>query len=457
MSYYRLKSHSTKSRFESAEPELLIFDESCIDDEYFENSRNCVRVNKVRSAYLNDFIHDEKLESLYVKWRDTREDIWLDGYDALGNFVKPCFVKASKRGNDVYKHLVSEKFKIIDSMPPIYFFDDDHSIKRTPMIFVTFTVDTKKYSKNEAWNVITSELNRFETLLRQQVTTWLKQLKINAKGTFVKLYAVESHESGYPHIHATYFFHNWEFVVFQHLKKKNDEFKIEYRIPDKFADQIQRLWRMGSDDPKLKDVSVKIKGVQDTLGAFSEIKKYVTKEIFTPKGVKTCAMLWVHRKKSYSLSRCNPFKQALPEHIAKEQDLFKHDALTRSYLSDNLDKWRNKDFIGSIWGKDAYLSYYTAVMNKKLRCGDLAEPNATDLVNATMQDYNIKESEIAYFKFRGAILHSDLLKFLEKVPDDWAFLVDPPPGVLAEMRFYFGIDSPGYDSVSDKDYFVKED
>lgn len=446
MSYYRLKVHSVKSRFESVEPELIIFDESNIDDDYFTNRRGCVRVHKVRPAYFNEFISDKKLESLYVKWRDTREDIWLDGYDAAGNFVKPCFVKASKRGNDVYKHLVKKKFAMLDSLPPVYFFDDDAVDKRTPMVFMTPTVDTKRYSKKEAWQVISKHLNIFETRLRQLVTTWLKQHGLpKLKGTFVKFNVVEAHESGYPHIHSTYCFHNWEFIVFPHYyKDKHGVLKLEYRLPDKFADQIKRLWSMGD---------VKIQGVQDTLGAFSEIKKYVTKEIFKPKGVKTCAMLWIHRKKSYSLSRYNPFNQPLPESIDKELDIMARDSLTRAYVDANLDKWRQKDFIGSIWGKDAYKRYYEAILNST--CGDLAEPNTTDLVNATVQDYNIKETPIAYFKFRGAILHSDLSKFLEKVPDDWSFLVDPPPPVLAEMRFYFGIDSPSYDS--EKDFFVKRD
>lgn len=472
LSYYRLKAHSVKSHFDSVEPELLLFDESCIEDEYFENSRHCVRVHKVRPAYLNGFISDDKLESLFVKWRDTREDIWLDGYDAIGNFVKPCFVKASKRGNDVYKHLVKKKFAMLDSLPPVYFFDDSHKIKRTPMVFMTPSVDTKRYSKKEAWRVISHNLNVFETSLRQLVTSWLKKQGLylservilfcedwisetnpegikfskvsnGIEGTFVKFNSVEAHKSGYPHIHSTYLFHNWEFVVFQHLyKNKNGKLNIEFRLPDKFADQIKRLWPMGD---------VKIQGVQDTLGAFSEIKKYVTKDIFAPKGVKTCAMLWVHRKKSYSLSRCNPFEQPFPESIDNEPDMFARDKLTRAYIDANLDKWRQKDFIGSIWGKDIYKRYYEAVLNSK--CGDLAEPIATDLVNATVHDYNMNNPEIVYFKFRGAILHSDLTKFLDKVPDDWSFLVDPPPDVLAEMRFYFGIDSPSYDS--EKDFFKK--
>ena len=421
LSYFTI--HKSKHSLNPRNPELIFYDESLIEDEYFENNRGCIRVKKVRDAYFGGFISDSKLEELYLKWRNTREDIWLDGYDSQGDFVKTCFVKASKRGNDVYKHLVSKKFGFIDSLPPIHFFEEDTIDKRTPMIFITLTVDTKKYSKKQAWKIIADELNQFETRLRQLVTGWLKKLGINKKGSFVSLKSNESHESGYPHIHGCYCFNNWEFIVFDYYNKDGE---LEYRIPDKYADEIKKLWRMG--------VNVKIQGVQDTLGAFSEIRKYITKDIFAPKGVKTCCMLWVHRKKAYSISKCNPYEDYL--------DLI-HGGIEKR-LKPDFKKCIKKDFIGAIWGKDVYLKLYN-----NLLCGGLAEPNTTGLVAHTVYNYNKEVPEIVFWKFRGAIKHDDLARFLEKVPDDWSFLINPPPNVDAEMRFFFGVDTPFYDSISD--------
>ena len=425
--------------FTSKQPELLVFDESCLGNEYFETRKGCISLSQVRSAYFGGFISDKKVEDLYVEWRDTWEYLWMDGYDPTGNFVKTCFVKSSKRGNDVYKALVKERFSYIDSLPPIFFFDDCHSIKRTPMIFVTLTVDPRKYSKHEAWRSISYELNKFETRLRQLVTYWLKKQGLqHLKGSFVSLKSFEAHESGYPHIHATYFFHNWSFIVFPHYRGNED---IEYRLPDKFSKQIQRLWSMGSN--------VKIQGVQDTLGAFSEIRKYVTKEIFSPKSVKTCAMLWVYRKNSYSLSRCNPFDKKLPKSIVLVKDIFERDRLTREYLSKNIEKWRSNDFIGSIWGAETYLQLYS----KKL-CGGVAEPTTTDLVCDTMRDYNNAEPEIAFFKFRGSVKRDDLALFFDNLPEKWFLPVDPPPELMAEMRFFFGIDTVSYESITDANNMI---
>lgn len=435
--------HKNVNIFESENPPLRIFDCSMIEDEFFENNGK-ISTSKVRAAYKHGFIDYNKAENLYIKWRDQRLDLWLDAYSvADGSFQGICFVKAPKRGNDVYQKMVKKKLSILENLPPIYFFDDDDADKRTPLLHEILTVDSKRYPLDDAWNLLVQEFNRCIQRQERLINKWLKEAGASdAYGKPLKTKAtvfrgLESHESGMPHNHVLVNFSNWGFIVFPYLVDKGLSTEhIEYRLPDKYATELKKCWSMGTFKAQ------KILGVQDTQSLTQELCKYVTKDIFTDKGLKTCCMLWLHNKKAYTISQCNPYEQKLPAEIAAIQDLFKRDQATDAYLQEHLQQFANKDFIGSIWGTKIYLDYYDGKLDG---CSSLAEPDAADLVTATMRNY----ANEYFFKFRGAILHADLRQFFKNLPNDWSFLMQPPPNIDGEMRFYFNIDSIGYDSKSD--------
>lgn len=254
-----------------------------LTDDYFKNEKGFYRWSLIREAYHLGLISQDKVVSLYRNWRDTSEFFLMDGFDVWGDYRLSAYGKCSKRGNDVYKHRVNEKFKILDKLPSLNFseiFPDN----RTPMIFVTLTVDTKLYSLDQAWDNISNELHKFESSLRQQY------------GDFVKFRVWEAHKSGYPHSHIAYYFKRRMFITFPHKRKKDGV--IVHRIPTKHKDKINSFWGMSNSRN-----GVDVQAVVSTSGAMSEIKKYVTKSIYNEKGDKTNAMLCLYRKQQYALSK----------------------------------------------------------------------------------------------------------------------------------------------------------
>jgi len=248
----------------------------------------------------------------------------------------------------------------------------------------------------------------FESKLRQEY------------GSFVKFRVWESHLSGYPHCHVVYYFHNKWFKVFEHNKK--------YRITNKHKKKISNFWNMGNVD---------IQGVQDTHGAFSEVKKYITKNIWNPKGNLTNAMICLHRKQMYWISRCNPFKKRFK--LWFKEGLTDWKDQERAFLN-NISKWAKKDFIGAIWGSQIYFQFYN-----KERSG-MAEPTTTALVRDTLCNCNNEYPEIAVWRYRGCVNYEDIKRFLPNISDKWVIKAEPPP----DMLFLLGL---GHDELSFKSEF----
>ena len=368
--------------------------------DWFKNGYGSIRWWRIRSAYYSGAIDEDFVTDLYCEWRDTAEYFMINGFDALDTSVMSAFVKACKRGNDVYISQLNRKFGYIDSLPPIDFFTDDMERKCTPMLFVTLTVDTKQYSLVDAWHAISEKFNRFETLLRQKY------------GKFVKFRVWEAHKSGYPHCHVVYYFLNKVFEVFEYFDKESER---SYRIADKHRKAIRNMWNMGNID---------IKGVQDTLGAFKEVKKYITKQVWNVKGDKTNAMMSLFGKQSYYVSQFNYRKHVR----TKIKDLKTVDDISK-YIALNIDKWAKRDFIGAIWGTGTYMDVYS-----KLDEG-MAEPGLNALVTQTMRCYNNEMPEIVRWEFVGFILGDDLSPFVKDFDGDWVVgLVDPPIDLMIRVN-----------------------
>jgi hypothetical protein len=362
--------------------------------DWFKNDYGSIRWWKIRSAYFGGTINESFVTELYKEWRDTPEYFMINGINGSGSCVVSAFVKACKRGNDVYLSMINRKFGFIDGLPNIDFFTDDQTNKYTPMLFVTLTVATEKHDLNMAWVSIGEYLNRFETLLRQKY------------GKFVKFRVWESHVSGYPHCHVVYYFLDHAFKVWEHFDEEGNQ---TFRLADKHRKAISNMWVMGNVD---------LQGVQDTLGAFKEVKKYITKQIWNAKGDQTNAMCTLFRKQSYYLSQFDYKKHVLKK--VHNKSLTNVNDIS-SYISKHIDRWAKRDFIGAIWGVGTYMNVYNALNE------GVGEPRLNALVKQTMCNYNILEPEIVKWEYVGFILGSDLKRFFPKLNDDWVFVVKDPP------------------------------
>lgn len=378
------------------------------DMDLLKNQRGCIRWRYIRGAYFSKFIGLDTVVSAMKEWRDTPEYLWLDALDSSDKVLGSVFVRAAKRGNDVYKNRLSNKFGFFEYLPPIHFFCEEWGHKTTPMLFLTLTIDPSQVNNDidEAWRTISWELHSFETKLRQ------------AYGSFVHLRVWEAHASGYPHCHVVVYFPHRTFEVWEHLTSPDppDEPKRTWRVSNASRDKIESFWTLGHVD---------IQGVADTHGALSEVRKYITKSIWTEKGDLTLACCSLFNKQSYSLSQCNYAKKraaALKRFVTVEA--------TAQYLADNVGRWASKDFIGAIWGVDAYIELY-----RRWDEG-LAEPGLSHLVKQAMQDCNNALPAVDHFAFRGSFLASDLRVMMPDFGDGYRVVTVPPP----EARLFFGVD-----------------
>jgi hypothetical protein len=274
--------------------------ENSLYGDEFRNDYGSIRRCFARTQYYNDRIDKNDILKLYQEWRDDTEYFILRGvvYDKT---EQECiirrdneeyytwelppdfdylykFVKASKRGNDVYKKLVNQKLKPLDEIQNIIFFTDDTTDKRTSALFVTLTYDNNRCSDNTAWKNIGDEFHLFINNLRKHY------------GKIEVFRSWETTNHFYPHVHALILFPTHSFIVLKHIDKEG---KITYRIPYKEKQNLAKHWHSNID----------IQALQDTQGGIKELTKYITKDLCSNKGDKTNAMIWFHRKQGYSISK----------------------------------------------------------------------------------------------------------------------------------------------------------
>jgi len=285
------------------------------------NEFGCLRWSKIRSAYWMGLIDINDIVDIYKKWKNAAEYAMLKGTRQIDtpsltpegpglSTTHSCyvFIKAAKRGNDVYQRMVTQKFAALDGIEPQVFFDREWKVKSTNLLFVTLTyghkacnacrkhfkkslhvcpycgsVDIYRVTVDEAWGNVGIDFNRFTSNLKK------KYGKISIFRTW------ESHDNFYPHVHAAIFFHDHDFPVFvQKVVNKKGKLVTKYRVPKDDNDRIRGYW----DSP-----NVDVQGVANTQDAIREVEKYITKDLCSVKGNKTAAMLSFFGKQSYAISQ----------------------------------------------------------------------------------------------------------------------------------------------------------
>jgi hypothetical protein len=231
------------------------------------------------------------LEELYVFWRDLPEYLVLRSlrvnprsYSSDWSYVA---VKSSKRGNDVYQSRVKRRLNWLSFMPNVTFFSpSDFQIGKkiySSALWVTLTYDTNRCSRSEALERIGQEWNGFLSALRSKF-----------KGGVSVLRSWETSGQGYPHVHACLLFKEARFSVVPWLSENDQkELHCTYRIENR--GEISSLWHSHMD----------IQAVSSTRKLFNYMRKYQTKTLMasdSPKGCRTMSVLWLHRKRSFSVS-----------------------------------------------------------------------------------------------------------------------------------------------------------
>lgn len=256
-----------------------------LDD--ISNSHGQIRRAPVFNAYMNGELSISDVVKIYRFYREEPEYMCLYGIDngttyrcLDGNersFIEGShwfFAKCSKRGNDVYRSRVKDKFSWLNDVEEVEYFDQDsRDLKLTPLLFFTLTNDTSRCSLPESYFNVGDEYNSF---------------KSDMQGAFGKISwfrTWESRKDGYAHVHIIAYFHEHEFPAHRHVNKDG---RVTWRIPLAIKKRIAGYWHSFVD----------VQACYST-GAVRYATKYITKDLWQG-SCKTAAMLWLFNKQSYS-------------------------------------------------------------------------------------------------------------------------------------------------------------
>lgn len=224
------------------------------------------------------------IQNSYLSWLSDTVWIILSKKDEPNRRIA---VRASKRGNDIYRERISKKFEIAEKNLKKFIRTEKRGKRTyTNALFVTLTIDPHGMSLVEAWKKAPKEFNRWITLLRKRY------------GSIKVIRAWESHKKGFPHIHALLVFEDRLWCIKYHRKSRS------YRLNSYDEKELifTRTWKRGFVD------------VQGALNAKDSIR-YMLKYI---SGVKrknrsgssakieldslTLSMLWIMGMQSYAVS-----------------------------------------------------------------------------------------------------------------------------------------------------------
>lgn len=278
-------------------------------DSRFFNREGKIRLGRVRVALGNDWIDHAELLAVYDQW--VKQDEYMLFCKELEDFRHVYkAVKCSKRGNDVYQWRIEKRFAELDGLAEQLGNDKIFGIgdykPQTNVLFMTFSYNRKRKSESRAWDDVGKEFDECTRKIRDRF------------GKISVLRAWESYKSGYPHVHAVVIFHEAQFDVFEHANSEN---KTTYRIQQK--DEFESMWHGGES-------FVDIMAVSSLGGAVRYITKYLRKTHgYDSSRNLTQAMMWLHRKRSFSMSddfveRCRLVSQIMHNSRIKspKMDLF---------------------------------------------------------------------------------------------------------------------------------------
>jgi hypothetical protein len=263
-------------------------------------------------------------------------------------------VKCSKRGNDVYNWRISKRFRELNALKEVIFFNPRENIKKTRGLFVTLTFDPKTLRLDELWEHVGVAFNKWVSRLRSRY------------GKIQVLRVWEAHKSGVPHIHALLFFESSDFGVFRHNGSWRIEEKASFEWECGFVDvEALRSFKEGVN------YVTKYLGKLHQWGVTSDIGEEVTFEQgdSSLRGLPwrasrlTLSLLWVFRKRCFSLSR------SLVDLIAA----------MRNSNSQNEMKVQQVDFGGQKVWEWVLLGFYAGSFGKKCWSKDLSLKEVREL------------------------------------------------------------------------------
>ena len=346
-----------------------------LDHSHFGEQIEKPRLGAVRALMDMEVVNLSTIVDRYNEWVTYDEYLVFKQTHKHSGEIKFKAAMMSKRGNRYYAHRQRQRFKDFDTLPDVEWFNYKDRSKRhtTNGIFISLLVKPDDCTIGEAWEGIGEcrcgcgkrmGLSRFHLEQRVSVNKetgeeilvsfragcdgraarlvegisyrWNRFITAIRKkyGECSAIKAVESHESGYPHIHAILLFKDKSFDAFIW----NGKWRVQER------DEVNEYWPWWTD----------IKAVNSVNGGVRYLVKYLTKvntAIINPsediqeasKHQLSLALLWAYRKRAYSVSK-DVLDMIRQMHNSNELVPF----LIQSDLSGEVKLW-TYDLVG-FWG-----------------------------------------------------------------------------------------------------------
>jgi len=243
--------------------------------------------DKLYHTYRNSPDREETLNegtSYYCQWRDALLYLIFKEYTPEGS-TRFKAVKASKRGNDVYRWRIRKRFEGLDALLSGLILDSSvHTVSRANALFITLTY-ARNLSIGAAWARVSSDYAKFAAYLRKTY------------GCVALIKTIAAQSDGFPHVHIAAFFEEKLWCV----KRLRGTFRLEtYRDKQRFT----QAWGHGNVDVEAitdpKKASHYILGhVTGETKKKSNIAGEIKKNVLDDRSLFLC---WLFRKKSFSIS-----------------------------------------------------------------------------------------------------------------------------------------------------------
>ena len=262
---------------------------------------NDQEISWIIKAY-KDFRDLEELMPLRLTYKSNEpvekfKNIFGETKKIYDQYSEWQLMETIKRGNKKYCRMVKERLDPLTKKEPIEFFSTEINENRkrkrkTNVLYLTGTVDTKKITLSKAWLNFGKEWNSFINNIKQQF------------GNIEYIRTWQSTKNGYPHFHAIVYI-DFDFNVIPWEKRTGrNKGRITWRI-DHFQrihkkdnitckQRLQKAWKPGNLD---------IIAVSDLKKTFKDLIKYVTRDLKGKGEDITNAMAWYFGKRTYSITK----------------------------------------------------------------------------------------------------------------------------------------------------------
>jgi hypothetical protein len=329
----------------------------------FTNDFNEVRRKRVKGLLdLNASLDIWKLTQLYQEWVLDDNEIIIKGTNTETGEEKWVAVKAAKRGNDVDAYRITRRLRCLRDTILSYTRDeeDQDQLRQTRAVYVTMTIDPRlvEYDLDYAWRYLAYWFNLFKAKLAKRCGT--VQCYVDEKGEFASrvkpckisvLRSWESHESGWPHIHAILCFEDFHWGIFPTLNKKG---RTVWRV--KLKDVFEDAWPYGWVDVIALTPGTVEKNIENVVwyvGKNLSDMDYRLISTWPRKRLLTQSILWYYGMRSFAVSGC----LLKDDDFTPSDDLNKRTCVTQTTIEGDelVDSPWEWELVGLIRRKDTEL------------------------------------------------------------------------------------------------------